>query len=692
MFVRVNNLWDSRQAPRAGEHVFNGGIYRDVSLLVTDPVRVAWEGIWVTTPQASRERALVEVQTEVENLTAQKRPFRLSSVVKYQGEAVAQAESRGEAAPGKGEALTQQLEVLAPHLWSPESPELYTMETTLSVEGQEPERQETTFGVRWFAFTAKEGFFLNGEPYKIHGANVHQDHAGWSDAVTHTGIARDVKLIKDCGMNFIRGSHYPHHTVFARECDRQGVLFWSENCFWGTGGPKQEGYWTASAYPIRQEDEAEFEESCLRSLEEMIRANRNHPSIVVWSMCNEPFFTDAGTSEKMKALLQKLVAASHRLDPTRPRPLAGPSGAASTCWGMWPATTATAPPSSTTPASPTLCRSTAARSATGPGTLPQLHRRRGAAPPLALGHLPVVRVPPRSILFDMGHMGMIDYYRLPLDTWHWYRENLLGIPRPEHAVEGRAASLSLTADRLELTDDGTQDVQLVVSLLGEAGRRVLSPQQVRLEVVSGGAVFPTGKVYEMSGEKGSLLDGMGAIELRALYPGETVIRAQAEGVPPVELQLLVTGDSPWDGRELVPLPAPPSVMGPPPRQALDEIGLYRPVFASGEDSQCPAKNVTDGQWETCWKPASPEAGQWVMVDLEGTKDVEGIHVVFRGMVQHAVEVALSHTREDFRTIYNSGERPAVTDVSLDNLGQQARFIRVRFPGETTPICKIEVFA
>ena len=74
------------------------------------------------------------------------------------------------------------------------------------------------------------------------------------------------------------------------------------------------------------------------------------------------------------------------------------------------------------------------------------------------------------------------------------------------------------------------------------------------------------------------------------------------------------------------------------------------------------------------------------------EDVEGIHVVFQGMVQHAVEVALSHSREDFRTIYNSGERPAVTDVSLDNLGQQARFIRVRFPGETTPICKIEVFA
>ena len=94
-------------------------------------------------------------------------------------------------------------------------------------------------------------------------------------------------------MNFIRGSHYPHHTYFAEECDRQGILFWSENCFWGTGGPKEEGYWTASAYPVHEEDENAFEESCKNTLAEMIRANRNHPSIIVWSMCNEPFFTDA---------------------------------------------------------------------------------------------------------------------------------------------------------------------------------------------------------------------------------------------------------------------------------------------------------------------------------------------------------------------------------------------------------------
>ncbi|TMR89109.1 glycoside hydrolase family 2 TIM barrel-domain containing protein [Nonomuraea basaltis] len=83
--------------------------------------------------------------------------------------------------------------------------------------------------------------------------------------------------------NFIRGSHYPHHEQFAAECDRQGVLFWSELCFWGIGGENAEGFWTASAYPPHEANRTEFEDSCLRAMTEMIRVNRNHPSIVAWS-------------------------------------------------------------------------------------------------------------------------------------------------------------------------------------------------------------------------------------------------------------------------------------------------------------------------------------------------------------------------------------------------------------------------
>ncbi len=107
----------------------------------------------------------------------------------------------------------------------------------------------TNVGIRTVRFDKDEGFFLNGEHFSILGANVHQDHAGWADAVTRSGIRRDIRMIKECGMNTIRGSHYPHHPYFAQVCDEEGILFWSEMCFWGTGGDKQEGYWTASAYP-----------------------------------------------------------------------------------------------------------------------------------------------------------------------------------------------------------------------------------------------------------------------------------------------------------------------------------------------------------------------------------------------------------------------------------------------------------
>ena len=79
----------------------------------------------------------------------------------------------------------------------------------------------TSVGIRTVRFDKDEGFFLNGEHFSILGANVHQDHAGWADAVTRSGIRRDIQMIKECGMNTIRGSHYPHHPYFAQVCDER---------------------------------------------------------------------------------------------------------------------------------------------------------------------------------------------------------------------------------------------------------------------------------------------------------------------------------------------------------------------------------------------------------------------------------------------------------------------------------------
>ena len=195
----------------------------------------------------------------------------------------------------------------------------------------------------------------------------------------------------------------------------------------------------------------------------------------------------------------------------------------------------------------------------------------------------------------------------------------------------------------------------------------------------------------MSREAGSLLDGLGAIELRGQYPGKTVIRAEAPGVASGELTLTITGEEPWDGREPVPMTPPPTKVGPPKRLGLDEIGVYRPVFCSSETVEHPSKSVTDGDWATSWEPADGEPGQWVMVDLEGTKDFAEIHLSFTQIVQEEFQVDLSDDRQEFREIFRSGDRPETTDFILSGLEERARFIRLRFPGKAYPVRSIGVY-
>ena len=121
-------------------------------------------------------------------------------------------------------------------------------------------------------------------------------------------------MVKDAGMNFIRGSHYPKAPAFADACDQLGVLFWSENCFWGGFGGGPGGWSYNGAYPSTSADFDKFDANVLASLTDMIRIHRNHPSIIAWSMGNEDFF-NGGPADRVIALLKKSVALTHQLDP-----------------------------------------------------------------------------------------------------------------------------------------------------------------------------------------------------------------------------------------------------------------------------------------------------------------------------------------------------------------------------------------
>lgn len=326
--IRVNNLWRADEAPRAGEHVFSGGVYRNVRLVKKAPVFIDWCGTFVTTPDLAESKgqsSTVKIQTEINNLTDESDDYRLKTeIVNVAGKVVACVES-AETIVANGKKIFEQVtpSVNNPVLWHPRNPVLYKVISTL-YKGKIPvDCDETVLGFRWFNWTADQGFFLNGEHLYLKGANVHQDQAGWGDAVTEAAMRRDVRMMKEAGLNFIRGSHYPHSPAFSRACDEEGVLFWSEAPFWGIGGHKPDGYWDSSAYPVSESDRGGFEESALRQLEEMVRIHRNHPSIIVWSMCNEPFFTDPKTMSGVRGLLKKMVNLCRELDSTRPAAVGG---------------------------------------------------------------------------------------------------------------------------------------------------------------------------------------------------------------------------------------------------------------------------------------------------------------------------------------------------------------------------------
>lgn len=252
--VRVNNLWRGDVAPRGGEHVFSGGIYRNVRLVKKPSVHIDWYGTFVTTPTLAAHKgrsSSVRVQTDVRNMADEGGPYELRVQVLDENRRVVaerKALRRVEAQSlAHFDLTTDEIEGVA--LWHPSHPHLYSVVCSLYKGRKLVDSEEVTFGFRWFEWTADKGFFLNGKHFFFRGANVHQDHAGWGDAVTEEAMRRDVRMMKEVGFDMIRGSHYPHAPAFSDACDREGMLFWSEVSFWGTAGPKVDGGWTASAYP-----------------------------------------------------------------------------------------------------------------------------------------------------------------------------------------------------------------------------------------------------------------------------------------------------------------------------------------------------------------------------------------------------------------------------------------------------------
>lgn len=697
--VRVNNLWNPRLAPRAGEHVFSGGIYRNVYLVLTDPLHVDWYGTFVTTPQVSAGSAVVNVKTDVVNQsTTEKTATVCQQILDPDGNVAAAFSATQSIAAGATATIDlSSPKITNPRLWHPDHPLLYSLKTTILDGTRVADQYTTPFGIRTIRWTADQGFFLNGEHLYLRGANVHQDHAGWGDAMTEADMERDVRLMKQAGFNFIRGCHYPHAPGFAEACDRLGILFWSENDFWSTYSTQPEGYWSSSGYPTKTEDQPEFEAGTKRQLAEMIRIHRNHPSIIAWSMCNEPFFSHGSVMSKVRDFLRDLVELTHKLDSTRPaaiggvqRPtdqgrldkigdVAGYNGDGASIAEFQ------------NPGVPSMVSEYSSTTADRPGNYDacwaDLARDNGEpVHPWRAGQAIWAGFDHGSIFgATFGKMGTIDYFRIPKRSWYWYRNAYSHVSPPQWPEAGTPAALKLEADKKQdIRTDGTDDAWLLVTVLGADGKPISNSPPVELTVVKGPGEFPTGPSIAFENHSDiRILDGQAAITVRSYYAGDTVIRATSPGLAPAEITLHFVGPAPYQEGTTPPVRQRPYVRFDPKAQRHESqtFGHNSPTFPSSALAGHPGAAATDGDTQTYWQPADNDANPTLIVDTERFITVSRVRLTFVKSAAYRLQIDVSDDQKQWRPLADltSNDQPSATLDITAPANTAGRFMRLRFP-------------
>ncbi len=292
--IRVNNLHNDEIPPGRWRMDYNvyGGIYREVSLVSLSEIHFADRDFFVQTPEVSPELSKISVSASVRNTLASEVHALLQIDLEKNNKRTT-GFSRTITIPAGQKVPVQNLtaEVKNAELWSPSHPELYMLKASLIMEGKVVDQLQTRIGFRRFEFDPSKGFILNGSPLKLHGLNRHQCYPGLASAVPERLQIEDARLLKDLGANFVRCSHYPHHPAFLDACDSLGILVYEEVASWQHIGGSQ--------FIGHMDD----------MMEEMIRRDRNHPSVILWGMMNE------GRSHEM---FERLKKTAHQLDPARP--------------------------------------------------------------------------------------------------------------------------------------------------------------------------------------------------------------------------------------------------------------------------------------------------------------------------------------------------------------------------------------
>ena len=269
------------------------GIYRHTWLTFTEPVHVPINGVFVTTPEVSKDKAIVKIAVEVTNATgAQTLAVIRSRVRDAKGDVVNHAEGRLQLDAMATATKQQEIEVQTPQRWSIDSPILYSAEVEIVVNDRRTDVVVSSFGIRKIEVDAERGFRLNGEMLKLKGGCIHHDNGPLGSVAIDRAEERKVELLKANGFNAIRSAHNPPSSVLLDACDRLGMLVIDEAF----------DQWNISKERNPQDYHRFFKDWSERDIASMVRRDRNHPSVIMWSIGNEipEQFRDPETGKRLR--------------------------------------------------------------------------------------------------------------------------------------------------------------------------------------------------------------------------------------------------------------------------------------------------------------------------------------------------------------------------------------------------------
>lgn len=280
------------------------GINRHVWLIETEPVHVSQWGIFITTPEVSASSAKINIKTKVENETGASSTITLiNKIINAKGNEVIHATSKQNINANDTYEFNDEAIIKLPALWSVENPNLYKLVTEIYVDRKLSDHNETAFGIRKITFDVTNGFMLNDKPMKLKGACFHIDNGPLGARAFDRAEIRRVELLKASGFNAIRCSHNPPAPAFLNACDSLGMLVIDE-AFDMWNEPKN-----------MQDYHLYFKDWWQKDLESMLLHDRNHPSIIMWSIGNEIIGMDKAEVADTAKLLADFVRS---IDSTRP--------------------------------------------------------------------------------------------------------------------------------------------------------------------------------------------------------------------------------------------------------------------------------------------------------------------------------------------------------------------------------------